>query len=307
MNQRPKANVAARPGSASGRGVAVAIAAGVLVVVAVVIFVLVGTGGKGSKRATPAPADVVHAATSVPQATLDAVAAGKTSLASPPEKTSTTQTLTQGGKPLVVYEGAEFCPYCAAERWAMVVALSKFGTFHNLGQTTSSSTDVYPNTPTFSFYGASYTSPYLDFQAVEEATRTGATLQKPTALQTKLYNTYEKPPYVRSTASAGIPFVDFANRYVIVGATYPPTLLRDSSNQPLPMGTIAGILADPSAPTARGVDGAANYMIGALCTLTGNKPAATCSSSAAIAAKKVLASAPVGMPNTTGGPTSSAG
>ncbi len=30
--------------------------------------------------------------------------------------------LTSGGKPQIVYMGAEYCPYCAAERWAMVVA-----------------------------------------------------------------------------------------------------------------------------------------------------------------------------------------
>ena len=33
------------------------------------------------------------------------------------------------GKPLVVFVGAEYCPYCAAERWVMVMWLSRFGTF----------------------------------------------------------------------------------------------------------------------------------------------------------------------------------
>ena len=28
--------------------------------------------------------------------------------------------------------GAEYCPYCAAQRWAMIVALSRFGTFSGL-------------------------------------------------------------------------------------------------------------------------------------------------------------------------------
>ena len=40
--------------------------------------------------------------------------------------------LTADGKPLVLYVGAEYCPYCAAERCAMVQALSRFGTFSNL-------------------------------------------------------------------------------------------------------------------------------------------------------------------------------
>ncbi len=308
MNQRPQTTkMPSSPGTS--RGVIIALAAGVVVVIVVAVFVIVGVGGKSKQTTTLAPSDVVRAVTSVPQSTMNAVAASAASghsLASPPEKTSTTKMLTKSGKPLVIYEGAEFCPYCAAERWALVVALSKFGTFHKLGQTTSSSTDVYANTPTFSFYGASYTSPYIDFQPVEEQTRTGATLQTPTALETNLYNTYEKPPYVQSAAAGGIPFVDFANRYVIVGATYSPTLLRDSSNNPFPMGTIAGILADPTATTAQGVDGAANFITGALCNLTGNKPASTCASPAAVFAKKTLASLPVGLVTAAGGSSSKA-
>ena len=33
--------------------------------------------------------------------------------------------LTSDGKPQMLYIGAEFCPYCAAMRWSMAVALSK--------------------------------------------------------------------------------------------------------------------------------------------------------------------------------------
>jgi len=64
------------------------------------------------------------------------------------------------GKPEVLYIGAEYCPYCAAERWALIVALGRFGTFSGLQTTTSSSTDIYPNTPTFTFRGATYTSDF---------------------------------------------------------------------------------------------------------------------------------------------------
>src|SRR5438876_6623085 len=31
------------------------------------------------------------------------------------------------GKPVVLYVGAQYCPFCAAERWALVLALSRFG------------------------------------------------------------------------------------------------------------------------------------------------------------------------------------
>ena len=32
------------------------------------------------------------------------------------------------GSPELFYYGAEYCPYCAAERWSVVIALSRFGT-----------------------------------------------------------------------------------------------------------------------------------------------------------------------------------
>ena len=48
-----------------------------------------------------------------------------------------------GGPPLpvVFFYGAEFAPYAAAERWPLILALSRFGTFHRLGLMQSSSDD----------------------------------------------------------------------------------------------------------------------------------------------------------------------
>src|SRR5205823_15010475 len=43
------------------------------------------------------------------------------------------------GKPEVLYIGAEYCPFCAAERWSLVYALARFGTFKGLLLSTSSS------------------------------------------------------------------------------------------------------------------------------------------------------------------------
>ena len=71
------------------------------------------------------------------------------------------------GKPVFFFAGAEYCPYFAAERWSMVMALSRFGTISNLTLSASTGSDVYPNTPTFTFVGSSYTSKYIDFQSVE--------------------------------------------------------------------------------------------------------------------------------------------
>ena len=68
--------------------------------------------------------------------------------------------LTSRGRAEVVYVGSEFCPYCAAVRWSLVVALSRFGTFSHLGQTRSSSSEAFPGLQSFSFDGASYQSRY---------------------------------------------------------------------------------------------------------------------------------------------------
>ena len=35
-------------------------------------------------------------------------------------------------KPELLYIGAEYCPYCAASRWPLIIALSRFGTFKGL-------------------------------------------------------------------------------------------------------------------------------------------------------------------------------
>ena len=59
--------------------------------------------------------------------------------------------LTLNNKPEILYIGAEYCPFCAAQRWSMIIALSRFGTFSNLHFMTSSASDYSPSTPTFTF------------------------------------------------------------------------------------------------------------------------------------------------------------
>jgi thiol-disulfide isomerase/thioredoxin len=184
------------------------------------------------------------------------------------------------GKPVITYIGAEYCPYCAAERWALAVALSRFGTFSNLSGTHSSSTDVYPDTQTLSFYGSSYSSPYVSFNTVEGATNeqiNGAypTLQTPTAQQNTLLSRYD--------SSGNIPFLDIGNRYVITGASYSPQVLRGLSRT-----QIAGQLNDPSSAVAQAIDGAANNITAAICVVTGNVPSSVAGTPTIAAIEKNL-------------------
>ena len=93
---------------------------------------------------------------------------------------------TVDGKPKIVFVGAEYCPFCAAERWSMIYWLSQFGTFKGLTQIQSSSTDIYPDTNTFTFYKSSYTSQYVDFNPNEVEDRDQNPLQTPSAATTNL-------------------------------------------------------------------------------------------------------------------------
>jgi hypothetical protein len=111
--------------------------------------------------------------TGVPAATLDRVGQGAVPAfthGQPALTTGSGAALTSGGKPQMLYIGAEFCPYCAATRWSMAIALSRFGTLTPLHGIHSSSTDTDPNTATLTFYKSGYTSKYLDFTPVEVQT-----------------------------------------------------------------------------------------------------------------------------------------
>lgn len=265
--------------------------AGIAAVIAVLATMLIVKAAGGSSHGTgtstqvQAPASVtnqaVAAATDVPASALAAVGAGAVS--NPPMHISGADALTADGKPQIVYLGYEWCPYCAAQRWALVVALSRFGTFSGLGLTQSASDDVYPSTHTFTFAHATYTSRYLAFTPVEMQDANRKPLQTPTAAEQHLVSVYDAPPYVPASAAGGLPFVDLGGRYVISGASYSPQVLAGRSWQ-----QIATALSDPNSTDARAIDGSANALTAALCTLTGDQPAAVCSSPGVTTAKGAL-------------------
>jgi hypothetical protein len=68
-----------------------------------------------------------------------------------------------------------------------------------------------------------------------------------------------------------IPFIDYGNKFMSVGASYNPGVLSGLS-----WTQIAGDLSTPSSPVAQGVLGTANYATAAICSLTGDQPATAC-------------------------------
>lgn len=263
----------------------------VLVLAALVVarFVTSNSAAAGASN-SPAPPALVAQVTGVDAATFDQV--GRGSLNALPTPVRGELRRGPNGLPLVTYIGAEYCPFCAGERWSLVAALGRFGTFSGLQLSHSATDDVYPNTPTFSFVGSTYTSQYVELSAVELQTnvRSGSSyspLQTPTPDQAKLLQTYDAPPYVPAQSAGSIPFIDIGGQFVVSGASYDVGALRGMTAD-----QIANALGDPSTPQARGILGGANALTAAICTATGNTPAEVCGQAAVKSLQAALAAAP---------------
>ncbi len=252
-------------------------AAGVIIVAAVVVLVGIKPGGNGSAegQGNPAPAGLVAQVTSVPAGLAEAVGDGHGQVTGRPVLV-TGSPLEANGKPEVLFVGSEYCPYCAAERWALVVALSRFGTFTGLRTIRSGNYQPYPDLATWTFYGSAYASRYLTFVPVETrsnvlVSRTAnpenrgsyTTLQKLTGAEQAILNRYDR--------TGSVPFVDFGNRSVIVGSSFDPMVLQQQT-----WSQIAAALRNPASPAGQAILGAANYITAAICRLTGDRPASAC-------------------------------
>jgi hypothetical protein len=265
----------------------------IIVVLAVVLtFVIIKLNNKPSASAGSGLSNgptgaaltaVVDNVTTVPTSVSDAVGNGAYTGKIQTIKPAGTP-LTVNGKPEMLYMGAEYCPYCGAARWAMIVALSRFGTFtglttlHSAVANGAGQAEPDPDTPTWTFLHAHYTSPYLVFNTVELQTNipdtssgTYTLLQTPTSAQSALLAKYDAPPYAPSGDNGAIPFIDFGNKYVSVGTPYDPGVLDGLS-----WSTIATDLHNPNSPVAKAVLGTANYFTAAICKMTGNQPASAC-------------------------------
>jgi Domain of unknown function (DUF929) len=255
-------------------------AGSIAIVIAVVATLLAVKLSQSPPRSAPAAsartaAQVERQIASVPVAVFDAVGAGT---AARLREITGPLALTSGGKPEVLYIGGEYCPYCAAERWALAAALSRFGALSGVRLIRSSPTDAYANTPTLSFVRSSYASPYLTFVPVEwfsevpdPSTPTGyAYLRQPTSQQQGLLTRY---------GGGSFPFVDIGNRYIVAQAQYLPSALAGLS-----WAQVAAAMHDPASPVGKDIDGAANMITAAICRLTHGQPGAVCQSAGVRAA-----------------------
>lgn len=275
----------------------------VVVVVATLVIIKVATGGtpntSGSTTFQPIDPTTFSQLTNVPASVFNTV--GVTSPVAqitPPEavkgQPSLTATNASGAKvPEILYVGAEYCPFCAAQRWSTIIALSRFGTWSGLGNMASYSGDVYPNTPTFTFLRAKYTSQYLVFKSVEEYTNIYSAalnyytpLQKPTAQETALVTKYDEPKYIPGLTPAeakSIPFITFDNKFLVAGASYSPATLAGTTRS-----NIAAGLSNATSPITQAIVASANEQTAAICQLTGQMPSNVCTSAGVKAADTVM-------------------
>jgi hypothetical protein len=184
--------------------------------------------------------------------------------------------------PVVFFYGAEFAPYAAVQRWPLILALSRFGTFNELGLMQSSGTTAFADLSTFTFWKVSYTSKYLILESVERYSSLNPTggrylgLERPDAREAAAVASY-------GAGATTFAVTDIANRYVLNGASFSPGVLAG-----LTQSQIAGNLNTPASPLTQAVVSAANEITAGICAVDGDKPGNVCASKGVEAADDLM-------------------
>jgi uncharacterized protein DUF929 len=248
----------------------------VLIVVILGGYVLVWfvSNANPALQASPADQELVGQVTGIPQSIWQRVGTG--GLANPWYSVGGQPALSgPNGHPEIFYVGGEFCEFCATERWAILNALSRFGSFSQLSQLRSYDDQL----ATISFYRSSYTSPYVGFVPVEHIGNTKdllgqfVTLQPFQGNQQQLFNRYASTTYLPT--GQGLPFIDLNNQYLLGGGIQ-PAVFQNTAGESLSWQQIADALQTPSSPVARQILGTANYLTAAICLATNQQPGSVC-------------------------------
>jgi len=164
-----------------------------------------------------------------------------------------------GGKSLVFFMGAGFCPYCAAERWAIIKALENFGTWEGLIEDRSADHDEkYLNIHTMSFGRAKYTSHLVEFIGRETADRNFEPLHELEPKDYEILDTFN-PDQI-------IPFLLIDGQFMQVGSGYSPQLLEGLDHD-----KIRSELANPSSQIGKAMQAEIDNIAALVCKSTGGK------------------------------------
>lgn len=270
---RPGPGSEPAPGGASRHSrwawAAVALVAAGVVVGAVVVVGGGGAAGSGTR------ASAFHSAGG-PQASSGADASTALSAV---QRVSGTP-LVEAGKPVLFFMGGQFCPFCAADRWAFVKATSRFGTWTNLRPLQSQGgVDGFDSLPTYNLVGARYHSDLISLRHKEVADVSGNKLESLDSRESGLVNAYDAGGSIPFTVAGG------SSGQYTVGLAFSPGLLKGQSFGQLRR----AVASNANTPTVKAIGAEADAMTALLCKLTGGKPAATCSAANIAALEQQLA------------------
>jgi thiol-disulfide isomerase/thioredoxin len=221
-----------------------------------------GSGGGDATGSVPAGSVTTGSVATGSQPTSDAA-----SVALGEVRRESGEPLLDGGKPLVFFMGAEWCPFCASERWALVKATSRFGEWSGLRELTSRmGQDYFPALATYDLSQATYKSDYLNVRHIEVATVEGDPLQKLGSYEEGLVNGYDKLGSVPFLFAGGSP-----GRYT-VELGFSPGLLDGQSFASLRK----EVAAEASTPAVEAIDGQTEAITALICKLDGRQPASVC-------------------------------
>ena len=253
----------------------------VLVIGGIVIAGLHTKKGTGSSDVAPASSAVSQAIANVATSTMTAQPDLST-IAGPPSALTGDALKASNGLPQVLYVSAEWCPNCAATRWPLAVALSRFGTFTGLTTTYSSSTDQPSHLPTLSFRSSSYKSSYIDFDGKEQVDGNNKPLQNLTTAEDALF---QKFGGTTSQPQPGYPFIDFGGKWKQNGESYLSTVLSGMTPD-----QVASTMSDAKSKPGAAIQASADVFTAEICDMTGGKPTNVCTAAGVVAATTALAS-----------------
>lgn len=262
------------------------------VVILVALFVLPLSAAQAANRtdgSTPAPAQITQLVAHVPASTLNQVDAGTLDPASFNVFKLHSAQLQSHGKPELLTMNLAWCPHCAANNWALAVALSRFGTFTGLRIIDTGTFyctvvsdpcalapgSCFPHTHGLSFFGTKYHSSYLSFAAIVLQDVHGKNLESPTRREITQLKPFDP--------QAQTPAVDVGGEWGFLGVGFSPGILGHRT-----WTQIAGGLANPVNPVSRQIDASANLFTAAICKATKGRPAGVCKSSGVAAAAALL-------------------
>jgi Domain of unknown function (DUF929) len=263
------------------------VAGGSALAVVLVIGLIVAFGLSTKKKITAnavvsAPKSVTSAITAAATSTLTGIP-DISAIGGPPTILTGAPLTNAAGLPQVLYVGAEYCPNCAATRWPLAIALSRFGAFSNLKTTYSSTSDADPSTPTLSFRGSSYTSQYINFDGKEQVDGANKPLDTLSATESSLFQNLGG---TKSDPNPGYPFIDFGGIWKQNGTSIDPALLKGMTPE-----SVAASLANDTAKPGSTIKASTDVFTAIICRMDGGKPANVCTATAVVAATAALAGA----------------